>query len=315
MLTAATGEVIYGCMGLGGSWESEGYGAREIERATAAVEAALDAGITWFDHADIYTNGKAESVFGEVLARAPGLRQRIGIQTKCGIRLPGRDRPGLYDLRPSWIEARVRESLDRLQVDVIDRLLLHRPDPLADPEAVAEVLTSLHVEGVVREFGVSNMSGEQIAHLQASLDLPLVVNQLEMSLHRRDWVEAGVLVNTPAAGAVGFPLGTLEHCAAAGIAVQAWGPLAQGRYTGRQTTPEEHATAGLVSRLAEQKGTTPETIVLWWLQRHQSRVAPVIGTTNPVRIRACKDAATRAPELTHEEWYELWTTARGAPLP
>jgi predicted oxidoreductase len=136
-----------------------------------------------------------------------------------------------------------------------------------------------------------------------------------MSLKSRDWVEAGVLVNTPGAASNGFPPGTLEHCAEHGIRLQAWGPLAQGSYTGREATPAEYATARLVADLAEKKNTTPETIVLWWLQRHPSRIAPVIGTANPSRIRACADAARRAPELTHEEWYELWVTARGAALP
>lgn len=306
---------LYGCMGLGGAWGEARYGAAEVAQAEAAVQAALDAGITWFDHADIYRDGKAEAVFGEVLARAPGLRERVVIQTKCGIRLPRDGRPGLYDLRPAAIEARLRASLERLRVDAVDVLLLHRPDPLADPAEVADALAALHAAGLVRAVGVSNAGGAQVAELQAHLDLPLVANQLEMSLHRRDWVEAGVLVNTAAATANGFPPGTLEHCRRTGVALQAWGALAQGRYTGRPTTPADHATARLVADLAAARGTTPETVVLWWLRRHPARVAPVLGTTDPGRIRACGDAVTREPDLTHEEWYELWTTARGEPLP
>lgn len=296
---------IYGCMGLG----------EDFATAEAAVEAALEIGITAFDHADIYGAGKAETVFGEVLARSPGLRARIEIQTKCGIWLPAEGRVGMYDLRPEHIVHQVEGSLERLRTDVIDTLLLHRPDPLADPAAVAEALTSLHRQGLVRGFGVSNMSHHQIAHLQEHLDLPLAVNQLEMSLHRRDWVEAGVLVNTAAGAATGFPLGTIEYCVEAGIGLQAWGPLARGRYSGRAQTEADHAASEMVAALAQAKGTTPETIVLWWLQRHPAKVAPVIGTTNPKRIRACADAVRRRPELTHEEWYELWVTARGEPLP
>ncbi|MBY8885356.1 aldo/keto reductase [Streptomyces sp. PTM05] len=302
-------------MGLGGSWDDTPYGAADIAEAEAAVEAALDSGITAFDHADIYRNGKAEAVFGEVLARTPGLRQRVVLQTKCGIRLPDGERPGLYDLRGDTILRRVAASLDRLRTDYVDLLLLHRPDPLADPEDVARALTSLHRQKLVRAFGVSNMSGHQIASLQAYLDFPLVVDQLEMSLHRRDWVEAGVLVNTPQAASVGFPAGTLEHCRANGIRLQAWGALAQGRFTGREETPTERATARLVTALAGSKGTTPETILLWWLQRHPARIVPVVGSARPERIRACADAARREPGLSHEEWYELWVTARGAALP
>lgn len=307
--------VLYGCMGLGGSWEPVPYGPADIDAAEAAIVAALDSGITAFDHADIYRGGKAEAVFGEVLARTPGLRERITLQTKCGIRLAGKDGPGLYDLRGPSITRRVEESLTRLRTDVIDVLLLHRPDPLADPDEIASALMSLHRQGLVRNFGVSNMGAAQIAALQARLDVPLVANQLEMSLHSRDWVEAGVLLNTPASAGNGFPLGTLEHCRDHGIRLQAWGALAQGRFTGRQETAAERATAELLAELARRKDTTPESVLLWWLSRHPAGIAPVIGTARPERIRACRDAALREPDLTHEEWYELWVTARGVPLP
>ncbi len=307
--------VLYGCMGLGGSWDPAPYGPAEIDAAEAAVVAALDIGITTFDHADIYRHGKAEAVFGEVLARTPGLRERITLQTKCGIRLGDKDRPGIYDLRGETIVRRVEESLTRLRTDVIDILLLHRPDPLADVDSVASALASLHRQGLVRSFGVSNMGAAQIAHLQARLDVPLVADQLEMSLHSRDWVEAGVLLNTPESARNGFPFGTLEHCRDHGIRLQAWGALAQGRFTGREQTPAERATAALLAELARQKDTTPESVLLWWLMRHPAAIAPVIGSARPERIRACRDGALREPELTHEEWYELWITARGVPLP
>ncbi|MEU9751055.1 aldo/keto reductase [Streptomyces niveus] len=307
--------LLYGCMGLGGAWDTTPYGPGDIDAAEAAVQAALDIGITTFDHADIYRHGKSEAVFGEVLSRTPGLRERVVLQTKCGIRLADGDRPGIYDLRAASIVRRVEESLTRLRTDVIDVLLLHRPDPLADPDEVAGALTSLHEQGLVRRFGVSNMGGAQIAQLKSALGLPLVANQLEMSLQRRDWVEAGVLVNTPAAADLGYALGTTEYCRANGIALQAWGALAQGRYTGREETPDEVATARLVASLAEAKNTTPETILLWWLRRHPAGIAPVVGSARPERIRACADAAVREPELGHEEWYDLWLTARGAPLP
>ncbi|MFE4369135.1 aldo/keto reductase family oxidoreductase [Streptomyces sp. NPDC056835] len=307
--------LLYGCMGLGGGWDTTPYGAADIAEAEAAVEAALDSGITVFDLADIYRYGKSEAVFGEVLARAPGLRERIVLQTKCGIRLADGDRPGMYDLRGESIVSRVEESLGRLRTDVIDVLLLHRPDPLADPEDTARALTSLHRQKLVRRFGVSNMNAAQISLLQAHLDFPLVANQLEMSLHRRDWLEGGVLVNTPEAVSVGFPSGTLEHCRANGIRLQAWGALARGRFTGLQETPTEQAAARHVAALAESKGTTPETILLWWLQRHPARIAPVVGSARPERIRACGDAARLDPDLTHEEWYALWINARGAALP
>ena len=317
VITASNAEarLLYGCMALGGSWDTKPYGAAEIAEAEAAIGAALDCGITTFDHADIYRHGKAEAVFGEILARSPDLRQHIVLQTKCGIRLAEGNRPGFYDLRGQRIIQRVEESLSRLRTDVIDVLLLHRPDPLADPEEIALALSTLHRQGVVRSFGVSNMGAQEITLLQAHLDLPLVANQLEMSLYRRDWLEAGVLVNTPEAASNGFPFGTIEHCRANGIRLQAWGPLAQGRYSGREQTTTEQATARLVASLAATKNTTPETILLWWLQRHPARISPVIGTSRPERIRACRDTVKRDPDLTHEEWYNLWIVARGSSLP
>jgi predicted oxidoreductase len=309
------GRPLYGCMGLGGTWDTQPYGRVEIAAAEAAISAALDSGFTTFDHADIYRHGKAEAVFGELLARSPELRRRIVLQTKCGIRLPEGNRPGFYDLRGETIVRRVEESLRRLRTDMIDVLLLHRPDPLADPEDIARGCSTVHGQGLVRSFGVSNMGAEQIVLLQAHLDQPLVVNQLEMSLHRRDWLEAGVVLNTPEAAANTFPFGTIEHCRANGIGLQAWGPLAQGRYTGAAQTATEQATARQVTSLAAAKQTTPETILLWWLQQHSARISPVIGSTRPERIRACRDAVVRHPCLTHEEWYGLWVTARGAALP
>ncbi|MDJ0385154.1 aldo/keto reductase [Streptomyces sp. G-G2] len=313
--TVGTARLVYGCMALGGSWDTDPYRPADIDEAEAVIEAALDSGITVFDHADIYRHGKAEAVFGEVLSRTPGLRERVTLQTKCGIRLADGDRPGHYDLRGTSILQRVEESLARLRTNALDVLLLHRPDPLADPADTAAALSTLRERGLVREFGVSNMNGPQIARLQAHLDFPLAVNQLEMSLDRRAWLEDGVLVNTAGAAANGFPAGTVEHCLNHGVRLQAWGPLAQGRFTGREETERQRATADLVRSLAEAKGTTPETVVLWWLQRHPARIAPVVGSGRPERIRACRDAARREPDLTHEEWYGLWLTARGEPLP
>lgn len=316
-MTGSTGSerpedrLVYGCMGLGGGWDRSPYTPADVDRAEAAIHAALESGITCFDHADIYRHGTSEEVFGEVLARTPGLRDRITLQTKCGIRLAEGDRPGHYDLSARAIVSRVEQSLVRLRTDAVDSLLLHRPDPLADPREVAGALHSLHRRGLVRRVGVSNMSAAQMARLQAHLELPLTVNQLEMSLARRGWVEAGVLVNTPGAAADGFPEGTVEYCLDHGVELQAWGALARGRYTGTETSP----AAELLRRLAREKATTPETVLLWWLRRHPAGIVPVIGTTRPERIRACRDAAVLEPDLTREEWYALWIAARGAPLP
>ncbi len=310
----AAGRLIYGCMGLGGPWEGSEYGAAEIEQAAAAIEAAMGIGITLFDHADIYRSGKAEAVFGEVLARTPGLREQIQLQTKCGIRLsqPGVD--GHYDLSKDAILERVNGSLERLRTDYVDVLLLHRPDPLMEPAEVASAVGQLMAEGKVRQVGVSNMSGAQIAFLQDQLEVPIVANQLEMSLHRRAWLESGVLVNHDDALGYSFPHGTLEHCVGHGIELQAYGSLAQGRYTG-STPVFPTAADALVAELAEAKGVTPESVLLGWLMKHPARISPVLGSSKPARIAACADAPAVAAAMTRAEWYGLWVAARGRKLP
>lgn len=311
-------ELIYGCMGLGGSWSSEPYSSAHVDEAAAAVDAALETGITLFDHADIYRSGKSEAVFGEVLAGTPGLRERIRLQTKCGIRLNEDGLKGYYDLSRDAILARVNESLTRLRTDYVDVLMLHRPDPLMDPAEVASAVGQLMAEGKVRALGVSNMSGAQIEVLQDRLETPVVANQLEMSLLKRAWLESTVLVNHAEGTDHSFPHGTVEHCVRHGITLQAYGALARGLYTGAPApapSAAEEATAGLVAQLAAEKETTGESILLGWLMKHPAGIAPVIGTANPDRIRACADAAAVAASMTRTEWYRLWVTARGSNIP
>jgi predicted oxidoreductase len=310
------GRLIYGCMGLGGSWDNNHYGAAEIDQAAAVIESARGIGIGLFDHADIYRRGKSEAVFGEVLVRSPGLREKIRLQTKCGIRLAEGGRDGHYDLSREAILERVNRSLQRLQTAYVDVLLLHRPDPLMDAREVADAVGQLVAEGKVRHVGVSNMSGAQIAYLQDRLQTPIVANQLEMSLLRRDWLESTVLVNHPEGRENSFPHGTLELCMDRGIELQAYGSLAQGRYTGAGAdSPAEAATSEMLVRLAGEKNTTPESVLLAWLMKHPARISPVVGTTNLSRIGACADAVAVAGSLTRAEWYGLWITARGSNIP
>jgi len=305
-------------MGLGGSWTDEPHGVEHVDEAAAAVEAALAAGITLFDHADIYRSGKSEAVFGEVLAATPGLRDRIRIQTKCGIRLHERGLATHYDLSRESILERVGGSLKRLQADYVDVLLLHRPDPLTDLAEVAAAVGQLLAAGKVRQVGVSNMSGAQIEALQDRLEVPVVANQLEMSLLRRAWLESQVLVNHPESLDYSFPHGTLEYCTSNGVAVQAYGALARGLYTGaapESPTAAETAAAAMVRELASQYGTTGEAVLLGWLMKHPAGIAPVIGSVNPARIAACADAARVAEAMTRADWYGLWVAARGSNLP
>ncbi|KGE70792.1 aldo/keto reductase [Spirochaeta lutea] len=309
----------FGCMGLGGDWTDAPLSARAVDQAREVVEAALQAGFTLFDHADIYTRGKAEETFGELLKQQPGLRQSMVIQSKCGIRFadtPEPGAPGRYDFSYDYIIQAVNASLRRLGTDYLDILLLHRPDPLCEPEEVARAIEQLHSQGKVLHFGVSNHNWAQIQLLESTLTRPLVVNQIEMSLAHYGFVEAGVSLNQFSPRYPQGLEGTLEYCRRRGIQLQAWSPLAQGYLTGRPLD-DQHAhlaqVAELVGRYAQQHGVAEEAIALAWLLRHPGAIVPIIGTTNIARINACAQADQ--VRLSREEWYHLYTAARGAVMP
>ena len=309
--------IALGCMGLGGGWDHEPITLENIKQGHEAVDAALSIGINMFDHADIYTRGKAEKVFGQLFKERPELREEIILQSKCGIKLmePG-DISNVFDFSGEHILNSVDGILSRLGTDYIDILLLHRPDPLMDPEEIGAALRQLKAAGKVRHFGVSNMSAAQIKLLQAFCDDPFIVNQLDMSLAKTAWVDAVVSVNRAPWKDNTFPEGTIEHCRMENIQIQAWGPLAQGMFSGRPLEGQpEHIvnTAAMVKTLAEEKGTTAEAIVLSWLMTHPAAIQPVIGTVNPKRIAACADADKL--ELSRKEWYDLYVTSRGSRLP
>lgn len=313
-----TSRLVLGCMSLGGGWNRNPIGQGEIREAETAIDAALAHGISMFDHANIYTMGKAEQVFGEVLKNRPALREQIILQSKCGIRFSDESAPGRFDFSKGHILESVDGILQRLNTPYLDILLLHRPDPLMEPEEVAEAFGILKAAGKVRYFGVSNMSASQIRFLQQALPDLLAVNQLEMGLHHLHWLDQGVHVNQNAGTAVNFAEGLIEYCQLQRIQIQAWGPLSQGRFTGRSVEnepPHIQQTAALVAKLANEKGTTAEAIVLGWLMRHPAMIQAVIGTINPQRIAACADAEQQAGLMTREEWYTLYVSARGAPMP
>jgi predicted oxidoreductase len=305
-------------MPFGGGWNSDPITPDDLRKAEAAVDAALAIGVTMVDHANIYTRGKAEETFGRILKSRPGLRERLVIQSKCGIRFGEGDVPGRFDFSKEHILESVDGSLRRLGVDYLDILLLHRPDPLVEPEEVAEAFGALKASGKVRYFGVSNMSAAQMRFLQRALPDQLAVNQLELSLAHLHWLDQGVHVNQAAGVGVNFAEGLLEYCQMENVQIQAWGPLAQGRFSGRQVEGDPETvqkTAALVRKMADAKETTPEAIVLGWLMRHPAQIQPVIGTVNPERIAACADAERQAQLMTREEWYALYVSARGKPMP
>ncbi len=308
--------IAMGCMWFGGRWDADTYEEKDLTVMQKALDAALEAKINFFDHADIYGLGKAESVFGEALQSRPGLRENIIIQSKCGIRFKDENHPGRYDFSKEWIEHSVENSLRRLKTDYLDILLLHRPDPLMEPEEVAATFDKLHSQGKVRQFGVSNMQRFQIEFLQSYLPLPLVANQIEINLSRLDFLDEGVTVGDPQGNGTNFTGGTLEHCRSQGIQIQSWGSLCKGLFSGKNTDTESDAvkqTAVLVSGFAEKYACSKEAIILAWLMRHPANIQPVIGTTNPTRIAACSEATNVS--LKREDWYALFVSSRGHGLP
>jgi len=306
------GPLVYGCMALGGDWAGSPVTEADIAHAHEAVEAALSIGIQLFDHADIYRRGKAEAVFGELLKRDAGLRAKVRLQSKCGIRFGDDSAPGRYDLSAEYIEASVDGILKRLTVEYIDILLLHRPDPLMQPAEVARAFDRLKAAGKVGHLGVSNMHAGQMRWLQSALSEPLVANQLEISLAKLDAIDAGTTFNDPQAvarpGSIAWA-GTLEYAQQHGVQLQAWGSLAQGRFS----APSASAAAGVVHEIAETHRTTANAVLLAWLLRHPAGIQPVIGSGNAERIRACGDAVKI--QLSREEWYRLYVAARGQALP
>ena len=309
-------QLAYGCMGLGGGWNDNPVSQQDIQQAHEIVDIALECGINFFDHADIYTKGKAEQVFGEVLKTRPALRSDIYLQSKCAIRFEDETGPGRYDFSANWISHSVDGILHRLNTDYIDVLLLHRPDPLMEPEEVAQAFNDLKASGKVRQFGVSNMNGQHMAFLQRYLDVPLVANQIEISLQQTHWLDEVVMAGNPDGNDLNFTSGTLEYCRLNDVQIQSWSSLCRGLFSGRDISNEAHnikQTADLVEQLAAGYQVSKEAIVLSFLLRYPGQIQPVIGTTNIDRIRACCEVQKVC--LSREHWYALYVSARGQNLP
>lgn len=300
------GSILFGCMQIGGAWSPEPPSAEELARALAALDTAFECGARLFDHADIYTCGRSEALFGEWLRSRGVPRDRVVIQSKCGIRPGEVGAPDRYDFSRDHILRSVEASLARLGVDHLDVLLLHRPDPLGEPAEVAEAVAELKRRGSIRAFGVSNFSASQIRLYQKALDEPIRVNQVELSLVHARLIEASVQINRPAPAFGAGVDDLLDFCRATGIDIQAFSPLAGGQ-------PGSAALVTAVAEVASRHGVSPETVRVAWLLRHPARIRPVIGSTRPERIRAAFAAAR--VQLSREDWYQLLNAARGAELP
>ena len=287
-----------GCMRIAGM---------NAKDADALLHTALEEGINFFDHADIYGGGGSEEIFGKLLAEQPGLRERMFIQSKCAIH------DGLYDFSGGHIRKSVDGILKRLKTDYIDSLLLHRPDPLMEPEEVGEVFDALARSGKVRYFGVSNMNRYQMELLSSGIRQKLWADQLQMSLAHTPLIDAGINVNTRFDGGLMRDAGTLEYCRLNGIAVQTWSPLQKGFFGGVFLGDDEYAELNAeLNGLARKYGVAADTIAYTWLLRYPARMQVVLGTTNPDRVRSA--AAAAEIELSRSEWYALYKAA-GNQLP
>lgn len=277
--------------------------AREVE---TLIRTALDTGINLFDHADIYGGGQCESIFGEVLAGQPQLREQMVLQSKCGIR------QGYYDLSKEHILTSVDGILKRLHTDYLDLLLLHRPDSLMEPEEIGEAFDDLAGSGKVRYFGVSNMNPTQIELIQSALGQKLVANQMQFSLARSGLVDSGIHANVPSAQD-SRDESVLEYCRLKNITIQTWSPLQYGffagTFLGSEKFPELNAQ---LNALAEQYGVTPGAVAIAWILRHPAKMQVICGSKNPRRIS--ETAAAAQVELTRQEWYSLYCAA-GNDLP
>lgn len=301
--------IAYGCMNFSAV---ETNADRE-----ALIESALECGITLFDHADIYGGGQSELLFGRVLKAHPDWRRRMIIQTKCGIRFPGDTYddtwPARYDFSYEHIVRATEGSLQRLGIEQIDTLLLHRPDLLMDVDEVARAFDDLSTAGKVRAFGVSNFDADQVRLLQAGLRQKLVINQLQISLMHAELIAQGAKVNTKQAfTATG---GTLDYCRRKGIGIQAWSPVAGGQLfsVGADSPSNVRETAEYATHLAEQKSVSLTAILLAWLLAHPARIVPVIGTTKAARLQDAMQATSVT--LSREEWYGLLEKSQGHAVP
>ncbi|MFO7584183.1 MAG: aldo/keto reductase [Anaerolineales bacterium] len=302
----------YGAMYIGGSWDDAPLTDSAREQAARILHTAFEAGINFFDHADIYCKGKSEEAFAQVWKNSPNLRQKIYLQSKCGIRLGP---PHRFDFSYEHINASVEGILKRLETDYLDVLLLHRPDPLVEPEEVARAFDELHRAGKVRWFGVSNQTAAQMELLQSYLTQPIVTNQVQFSLIHTHLLDEGIVFNQDNPR-ITRNAGAIEYCRLHNITLQAWGPLGQGRIKSNPDPKESahvHKTIALLEELAAQKGVRPETILIAWILRHPALIQPLPGTTNPERLLACCEAENL--HLSREEWYSLFLTGRGEPLP
>lgn len=289
----AVSEIALGCMRLSNLDEKQ---------AEALLRTALELGVNFFDHADIYGKGESEKRFASALGMSPSLRGQMVIQTKCAIH------DGMYDFSKAHILQSVDGSLKRLQTDYIDILLLHRPDTLMEPDEVAEAFSALRRSGKVRYFGVSNHNAAQMALLQSALGEKLLVNQLQFSLAHTGIIDAGFNVNLQNEAGIVRDGGILEACRLSGVTIQAWSPLQYGFFGGVfLDSPAYPELNRVLDGIAQAKQAAKSAVAISWILRHPARIQPILGTTSIAHLKEMCRASDLL--LTREEWYALYRAA------
>ena len=299
---AKVSEIVVGCMRIANMTTEEGE---------KFIDAALTEGINAFDLADIYGGGRSEKVIGSVLERRPDLREKMWIQSKCGIRHA--DGYGFFDFSKEHIIEATEGILSRLKTDHLDSLLLHRPDALMEPDEVADAFETLKKAGKVLDFGVSNMNPIQIQLLSKEMSMPIACDQLQLSPAFTPSFNDGFNVNMENDAGIVRGSGIFEYCHLNDIVIQSWSSLQYGYFEGTYLCNEKFPKLNAVlDRMAAEKGVTPAAIALSWILRYPAKTQAIIGTTKISRVQ---DAARACDfELTRQEWYEIYAAA-GNQLP
>lgn len=303
--------LLLGCMGFG-AWNQNAVDDTDRRKAFIAIEAALEHGINSFDHADIYTYGKAEILFGEYLENHKGLRETLFIQSKAGIILNSSNTgSNTYNNTYGYLLARLENSLKQLKTDYLDSFLIHRYDPLVSPQELSDSLCRLQEIGLTKTIGLSNMPPALCTAMAKSCRQPLRSWQVQLSLGQSQLLQANTFYNLRQDGIQNPSIH--EYFNAPSTEIQAWGPLDKGAFMSPEALATKNETALLLQQLAEEKGCSPEAVQIAWLLKLPFKVRPIIGSTRPDRIAACAQAMHT--ELSHAEWYNLWISALKTKLP
>lgn len=273
------------------------------EEAVLILRTALESGINFFDHADVYGNGKSEEVFAKAMKELNVPRESYYLQSKVGIRV-GID----YNFTKEHILKSVDEILVRLNTSYLDTLLLHRPDMLWEPEEIAEAFKELKALGKVRYFGVSNMHQNQVSYLQSKLDDKIIINQLQYSIMHASMVTTGTYVNTNLKHDGFDAIGIIDYMREHNITIQAWSPFQYGRYEGIFLDNDKFSELNeVLDELAIKYNTTKTSLSVAWILRHPANIQVLVGTMTPSRIIECANGAKI--ELSREDWYKILISA------